>query len=109
MKFEITVPDQFAEEDGKLKDFLESLQLMVNRMAFSHFKYGNMEDKYPDSAHAVDSVYKRLSMYGKSGNTEDVLDAANFCVIEHILPSHEKAHFRSQESKESPGIIYHEG
>jgi hypothetical protein len=109
MKFEITIPDQVTEEEPEMLKFLDALQLLVNRMAVSHFKYGNMSDKYPDSAHAIDSVYKRLSMYGKSGNTEDCLDAANFCIIEYVLPSHEKAHFRAQSAKESPGIVYHEG
>jgi hypothetical protein len=108
MSFEIDIPDQVIKEEPEMQRFLESLQLLVNRMVVSHYKYGAMSDKYPDSARAIDSVPKRLSMYAASGNTEDCLDAANFLIIEHLFPSHVKAHFRAQGSHESPGLVWHE-
>jgi len=105
MKFELTLPDQVISEEPEMKCFLEALQLLVNRMATSHFKYGCMSDTYPDNAHAIDSAQKRMTMYSASGNTENCLDAANFLIIEHLFPSHHTAHFRAQSSKESPGIV----
>lgn len=103
MKFEITIPDQAVAEEPELLDYLNALQLMVNRMAMSHFKYGNMSDKFPDSANAATGVRVRLALYEDSGNTENCLDAANYAIIEYLFPSHEKAHFRAQYSHESPG------
>jgi hypothetical protein len=103
VKFTIDIPDQVIDEESELKDYLDALQLMVNRMAMSHFKYGNMSDKFPDSANAAEGVKKRMAMYKESGNTENCLDAANYAVIEYLFSSHEKAHFRAQAAHESPG------
>jgi hypothetical protein len=108
MKIELEVSDKILEEDPGLGDYLNSLQLMLNRMIVSHYKYGAMDNHYPDSAQAIDSAMKRLDMYKKTGNTENCLDAANFLVIEHLFPSHEKSHFRAQSAAESPGIVYKE-
>ena len=41
-----------------------------------------------------------------TGNTENLIDAANGLVLERIFPQHRKAHFKSQTSEESPGITY---
>jgi hypothetical protein len=94
--------------DSDMMKFLDGIKLMINRMVFSHYKYGNMGDKYPHSAKSIDSADKRIAMYKESGNTENLLDAANFCVIEHVLPSHEMHHFKAQGSHESPGIVWRE-
>jgi hypothetical protein len=106
MKYEFEVSDQVLQDEPELAQYMQCLQLMLNRMLVSHFKYGAMSNKYPDSAHAVDSVAKRLQMYTETGNTENCLDAANFCIIEHVFPSHTDAHFRAQSAQESPGIIW---
>ena len=103
MKFEINIPDDTVLNEPELKDYLNALQQMTNRMAVSHYKYGNMSDKFPDSANAADGVAKRMAMYAESGNTENCLDAANYAIIERLFPGHKKAHFRAQASHESPG------
>ena len=41
-----------------------------------------------------------------SGNTENLLDAANGLHLEHLFPRHPKAHFKSQTEKDSPGLAY---
>ena len=103
MKFEINIPDQVIDEELELRQYCAALQQMANRMAMSHYKYGNMSDKFPDSVSAADGVTKRMAMYAESGNTENCLDAANYAVIEHLFPGHKKAHFRAQAAHESPG------
>jgi len=108
MLFSISIPDQVVSEEPELRDYFTALQLMVNRMAASHFKYGNMSDKFPESANAANGVTKRMEMYRESGNTENCLDAANYAVIEYLFPAHKKAHFRAQESHESPGEPWQE-
>ena len=106
MKFIVDMPGIAPTDDFKLFEFLKNFQLMANRMAVSHHKYGILEAKYPDSAHAIDSAMQRIELYKKTGNTEHVIDAANFLMIEHLFPSHKKAHFRATSSQESPGIKY---
>jgi hypothetical protein len=97
------MPKQVIDEEPEVKQYLEALQLMANRIAMSHFKYGNMSDQFPDSADAGKGAKKREEMYDQTGNTENCLDAANYWVIEYLFPSHPKSHFRAQSSKESPG------
>jgi hypothetical protein len=79
-------------------------QLMVNRMIVSHHKYGKVADNYPTKQDAIKSLEQRLRLYKKTGNTEWLVDVANFCMIEFMRPKHPKAHFRATESKESPGL-----
>lgn len=43
-----------------------------------------------------------------TGNTENLLDSANCFIIEHLFPRHPKAHFKAQESKDSPGLAVRE-
>jgi hypothetical protein len=79
------------------------LQGMVNRMCMSFFKYGKVKDAYPARVDAIASLKKRLEKYERDGNTEWLMDVANFAMIEFMHPKHPEAHFRSTDSAESPG------
>lgn len=76
---------------------------MVNRMAVSFHKYGAVADAYPSKVDAVESLRQRLQKYEETGNTEWLIDAANFAMVEFIRPSHPDAHFKGTDSSESPG------
>lgn len=76
---------------------------MKARMAMSFYKYGPVRDAYPAKVSALESLRARLEKYEETGNTEWLVDAANFAMIEFMCPSHKKAHFRATDSKESPG------
>ena len=120
MKIELTIPDQVWNEDPQYKRYFEALQHMVNRMAVSHFKYGKIADKC--NTEWIDDMLggrQRLCMYDgigprpdykeiNTGNTENLLDAANFFILEHLFPKKKTAHFRAQTSAESPGLAYRE-
>jgi hypothetical protein len=133
MEVKLKFPDTWYDKDPKSYDrFFEALQLMLNRMAMSHEKYQG-ERTMDDVVEAIDeikSALKRITMYedtsyigevwdgepmilgkkgGKplnTGNTENLLDAANMLVIEFCFPKHPKAKFKSQTTKESPGLEY---
>lgn len=81
----------------------EFIQGMRNRMAMSYFKYGAVRDAYPHKVSALESLRKRLANYEETGNTEWLMDVANFAMIEFMCPAHHRAHFRATDSKESPG------
>ena len=85
------------------------LQGMANRMAVSFFKYGPAADGYPHVISALDSLRQRLSAYCETGNTEYLIDAANFAMIEFMLPAHPGAHFRATDSDGSPGRVANGG
>jgi len=91
----------------KLKDTLyfsrDFLQMMINRMAFGHFKYGPLHEAFPKEIDAIQCLRKNLKAYKDTGNTEYLIDAANYAMIEFMFPSHPKAHFRATSEKESAG------
>lgn len=78
-------------------------QGMADRMAMSYFKYGEVRAAYPHRVDALASLQTRLDKYRQTGNTEYLMDAANFAMIEFMHPRHPDAHFLPSDSKESPG------
>ncbi len=82
---------------------IEFVSMMKNRMGMSYHKYGPVAKAYPHKVSAMSCAQERLAKYAEDGNTEWLLDAANFLMIEFMHPAHEKAHFRATDSDESPG------
>jgi len=97
----MTTPEQILR-----RDFSESfISKMKNRIVVSHYKYGWMKDTYPELADAVACLEQRLEMYKKTGNLENLVDAANFAMIEFMYPRHPGAHFQGTDSDKSPGLV----
>lgn len=80
---------------------------MKNRMYVSYFKYGPVADAFPDKIDAIASLRLCLGRYAETGNTEYLMDAANYAMIEFMYPRHPKGHFRATDSDESVGRIEH--
>lgn len=133
MEITLKMPISIYKKDPKGYDyFFQALQLMVNRMANSHEKYQGDQtmEETVEPLDEIKSALIRMKMYidtpyigevfdgapvilgrvcGKpinTGNTENLLDAANMLVIESIFPKHPKAHFKSQRASDSPGMEY---
>jgi hypothetical protein len=85
------------------------LQGMLDRMAVSFAKYGAVKDAYPNDVSALGSMRRRLQKYDEDGNTEWLIDAANFLMIEFMHPSREGAHYLPTSSTESPGRMWRDG
>lgn len=83
----------------------EFLRGMASRMAMSFEKYGDVREAYPARLHALRSMQVRLDKYQETGNTEYLMDAANFIMIEFMCPSREGAFFKATDSDGSPGRI----
>jgi hypothetical protein len=81
------------------------LQGMVDRMAVSYHKYGPVAEGYPNRVDAIESLKLRLDKYIETRNTEFLIDAANFCMIEFMHPRLPGAHFEPTDSNASPGRI----
>lgn len=87
------------------RDFSEEfVEGMRNRIVVSHYKYGWASDSYPELLQAYRSITERLELYLKTGNTEWLIDVANFAMLEYLYPCHPDAHFIATSSSESPGI-----
>lgn len=85
----------------------EFYRLMENRMKTSEMKYGPVESKYPHEADALANLRERLRFYQQDGNTEWLVDVANFAMIEWGCPSHPDAHW--EDLTDSPGLRTHDG
>jgi hypothetical protein len=82
---------------------------MANRMALSFEKYGHFREAYPHKVDAIESGLLRLKKYRETGNTEYLMDAANFMMIEFMAPKHANAHFKAEDSGTSPGRVGTDG
>lgn len=86
---------------------------MRNRMRLSFYKYGPVADAYPEKVDSIGSLMQRLRLYAKgdeakgiaAGNTEYLMDAANFAMIEFMHPRHPQAYFKGTDDDGSPGRI----
>lgn len=76
---------------------------MRQRMIVSFYKYGPVADAYPHKVSAIASLTDRLRKYAETKNTEFLIDAANFAMIEFMLPSVEGAFFAGTDDDQSPG------
>jgi hypothetical protein len=81
-------------------------QGMVDRMALSYYKYGPVAKA---NINAIESLQLRLKKYAETGNTEFLMDAANFAMMEFMRPSHPDAFFEPTDSNQSPGRIGADG
>jgi hypothetical protein len=57
------------------------------------------------NSNVVASIILRLIKYLRTGNTEWLMDVANFAMIEFECPQIKSAHFRATDSHESPGLV----
>ena len=87
----------------------EFAQGMADRMAVSYCKYGAVAEAYPVRVDAIESLKKRLDKYAQDGNTEWLIDVANFAMIEFMHPRHHAAHFVATDSDRSPGRVWNSG
>lgn len=85
----------------------EFVQGMLKRMAMSFHKYGEVSKAYPTRVDAVGSLELRLERYKQKGNLEDLMDLANYAMIEFMYPRHPEAHLEAQDSHMSPGRKWH--
>lgn len=88
---------------------LPFVQGMADRMSVSFCKYGAVAEAYPHKVDALASLQQRLDKYRSTGNTEFLIDAANFAMIEFMHPRVGSAHFRPTDSNESPGRTLNSG
>lgn len=96
-KLDTILKTEFSE------DFTEK---MKNRMITSYYKYGKVADNYGNqNVNAIKSLEKRIQKYKETGNTEWLVDAANFAMIEFMYSQHENAHFQATDSDKSPGLV----
>jgi hypothetical protein len=105
MKLTIEWPESLPETEYSR----EFDQGRADRMAVSYCKYGAVAEAYPARVNAIASLRARLERYEQTGNTEWLMDVANFAMIEFMHPRHAAAHFVATDSDQSPGRVWNSG
>lgn len=81
-------------------------ELRRNRVRASFYKYGSAKDNF--NRRLVDALKTHdlcISKYEQTGNTEYLLDAANYLMFEYMYPQKAGAHFEATDSDGSAGIV----
>lgn len=104
MKIAVDLPNPVPESEVNAS----FLQKMANAMGLSFFKYGRVAEAYPAKVDAIASLKVRLDKYERTGNTEFLVDVANFAMIEFTHPKHPDAHYTAEDSG-GPGRVWTSG
>lgn len=72
-------------------------QLMRNRLLMGAFRYGLIKDRKASEWKALESMRRRLDAYERTGNTENLVDVANLCLLEFREPSVKSAVFHATD------------
>ena len=80
-------------------------ELRQNRVGVSFFKYGSAADNFGKNlVDAIKTYDLCIQKYQQTGNTEYLLDAANYLMFEFMYPQKENSYFKSTDYQESAGI-----
>ena len=82
------------------EEFVEGMRV---RMVTGVFKYG-FPDETVKRVDRWETIKARWQKYVETGNTEYMMDIANFVMVEFMFPKHQKAHFTPTDSDGSPGL-----
>lgn len=105
----VTFPVAVYSPDFGGEEVQAFIQGMFNRTGISYLKYGSIHDNFPHKRSGLENAMVRIDRYLETGNKEELMDAANYLLIEWLLPNHPNAHFRATDSDESPGAVNKDG
>ncbi len=92
-----------------MNDYNEKFdKLRRNRVEVSLYKYGPASKNFGEGlVDALSTMEQCVEKYKKTGNTEYLVDAANYIMFEFTYPRHPNAYFKATDSTESAGIVGH--
>ena len=80
-------------------------KLRKSRVEVSYFKYGPARDNFGSGrVDAIGSLELCLEKFKKTGNTEYLLDAANYAMFRYMYPL-QGEYFKTTDSGESAGTV----
>lgn len=87
---------EYSEEFDKLRK---------NRVYASYYKYGAAKDNFGSGrVDAIGSLELCLEKFKKTGNTEYLLDVANYAMFRYMFPLPGE-YFKATDSSESAGTV----
>lgn len=87
------VAEQCAWSSGFMK-------LMIHRIAYGRYRYGKQDTTVRKNYNYTKSAIDRLMAYQATGNTEHLVDVANFCMLEFVYGQHPMKHFTAIDDGE---------
>lgn len=97
----MSVTDDILKTDYSLQ-FDEKRKALVVQ---SHYKYGRAGRNFATgNVDAIGSLEKCLAKFKETGNTEYLLDVANYAMFRYMWPQSGE-HFKHTDSDESAGIV----
>lgn len=72
-------------------------QLMRNRLIVGAIRYQRFNHPDKPNYNRIGAIERKLKAYIESGNTELLVDIANYCLLEFVFGSHPKKHFHAQD------------
>ena len=97
------IPGPTLAEIKEMQISEEFLQKMRNRAVFAFYRYGGSNQYNGRRFDQVEEAFKKLSRYLRTGNTENLVDAANYCMVAYMSDFHPNKHFKSQD--DSPHAV----
>lgn len=80
-------------------------KLRQNRVAVSYHKYGSAQKNFGEGrVDAIGSLELCLDKFKKTGNTEYLLDVANYAMFRYMYPMSNE-YFKATDSKDSAGTV----
>lgn len=84
---------------------IEFDKLRQNRVAVSYHKYGAAKKNFGEGrVDAIGSLELCLDKFKKTGNTEYLLDVANYAMFRYMYPMPNE-YFKATDSKDSAGTV----
>jgi hypothetical protein len=87
LRLEVTNSIEISKE--KVSIFRAFAQGMLNRLCVGELRYGPAQKKQK----YLTRMIKELKAYRRDGNAEQLINIANYCVLEWIAPEHPKHYF----------------
>lgn len=105
MKSKVEAYRGISEEVPEFNNHFCDLQKKA--MIMSYYKYGKLRRNHGEEnlMDAIANLKKRLEKYEETGNTEFLVDVANFAMIEFTCPQHENAHFEGTDGEDVVELI----
>ena len=93
-KLNIQDESQFS---NTARHWLPFLQLQFNRLTFGGLRYGRINKPYKKNFDRISCIKRRLNTYLEEGNTENLVDIANLCMLEFHEGNHPVKHFEATD------------
>lgn len=89
---------KFRIEDLEKSEWSPTFErLMRNRLIMGAFRYGLLSEKRTKGKKwdLLEPIQKKLALYEQTGNTEYLVDAANYCLLAFECDNHPAKHFKA--------------